>query len=267
NELLERLLKYEEKGNISPYILDKHNTNSNDSTNIKVLVDRTDDKIRNSEINRVSNNTKGDRGQGEGVEKSNYKSSYVGGENKKKILTVNHKEDEFNKEGLNKMKDYFKNILTVNNNVEGSKYYENIPSKNDEKMNENINSNMKDNNEEGKKTKIVIPEITFSESSLSNKNTLQKNVIVPTAGDDNLYLTEEKKRELRKKRFGAVSTDEALESRAKRFCIVTHKMEEENKKKRAERFGLNMGKLNDFETKKKRAERFGLLKEVSEKLC
>ncbi|KOB61671.1 hypothetical protein PFHG_03346 [Plasmodium falciparum HB3] len=62
-----------------------------------------------------------------------------------------------------------------------------------------------------------------------------------------------------------VNTDDALESRAKRFSIVTHKMEEENKRKRAERFGLNVVKMNDFEKKKKRAERFGLLQD-SEKL-
>ncbi|SOV76238.1 conserved Plasmodium protein, unknown function, partial [Plasmodium sp. gorilla clade G3] len=49
------------------------------------------------------------------------------------------------------------------------------------------------------------------------------------------------------------------------FSIVTHRMEEENKRKRAERFGLNVVKMNDFEKKKKRAERFGLLQD-SEKL-
>ncbi|EUR53760.1 hypothetical protein PFBG_06084, partial [Plasmodium falciparum 7G8] len=38
-------------------------------------------------------------------------------------------------------------------------------------------------------------------------------------------------------------------------------MEEENKRKRAERFGLNVVKMNDFEKKKKRAERFGLLQD------
>ncbi|SBT76320.1 SAP domain-containing protein, putative [Plasmodium ovale] len=260
NELLERLLKHEEKDNmisLTPYLLNKNN-NSNDSTasNIDVSEEKVEYKSTHPDINIEYSSTKED------LDKCNYKSSYIGGENKKKIITVNNKEDEFNKGELSKMKNYFKNILTVNATTEGSKYYEN-PKLNDEKKT-NENKNEKDSNEEEKKTKVVIPQITFSESSLSTKNTLQKN-IPSSSPEDNIYLTEEKKRELRKKRFGFVSTDEALESRAKRFCIVTQKMEEENKKKRAERFGLNLGKLNDVDTKRKRAERFGLTKE-SDKL-
>ncbi|CXI31709.1 conserved Plasmodium protein, unknown function [Plasmodium berghei] len=172
------------------------------------------------------------------------------GKNKKSI-SVNTK-DEYNKGGLNKMTNYFKNILGSNNTSnDGSKYYENNNSKNNMNGNEN-----KSNTDEEKK---VIPQITFSESKLSTQNTLQKNIISRT--EDNLHLTEEKKREIRRKRFGtdSVSTPAALESRAKRFCIVTKQMEEENKKKRAERFGLNVANLNDIEMKKKRAERFGVI--------
>ncbi|CDU17527.1 hypothetical protein YYC_02643 [Plasmodium yoelii 17X] len=173
------------------------------------------------------------------------------GKNKKNI-SVNTKE-EYNKGGLSKMTNYFKNILSSNNtSTDGSKYYENNNSKNNMNGNENKNNTY----EEKKK---VIPQITFSESNLSTQNTLQKNIISRT--EDNLHLSEEKKREMRRKRFGtdSVSTPAALESRAKRFCIVTKQMEEENKKKRAERFGLNGGNLNDIEMKKKRAERFGVI--------
>ncbi|SBT33775.1 conserved Plasmodium protein, unknown function [Plasmodium ovale wallikeri] len=241
NELLERLLKHEEKDNmisLTPYLLNKNN-NSNDSTasNIDVSEEKVEYKSTHPDINIEYSSTKED------LDKCNYKSSYIGGENKKKIITVNNKEDEFNKGELSKMKNYFKNILTVNATTEGSKYYENSKLNDEKKTNEN--KNKKDSNEEEKKTKVVIPQITFSESSLSTKNTLQKNI--PSSSP------------------GFVSTDEALESRAKRFCIVTQKMEEENKKKRAERFGLNLGKLNDVDTKRKRAERFGLTKE-SDKL-
>ncbi|CAD2093237.1 SAP domain-containing protein, putative [Plasmodium vinckei brucechwatti] len=173
-----------------------------------------------------------------------------GGKNKKKI-SVNTKE-EYSKGGLSKMTSYFKNILgSSNTSTDNSKYYENNNSKN------NANENKSGTDEEHKK--VVITQITFSESNLSPQNTLQKNIISRT--EDNLYLTEEKKREMRRKRFGTdcVSTPSALESRAKRFCIVTKQMEEENKRKRAERFGLNVGNLNNIEMKKKRAERFGAI--------
>ncbi|KJP88678.1 hypothetical protein AK88_01758 [Plasmodium fragile] len=269
NELLERLLNYEKENPhlvSSPYILDSgnHKGNSDQGTNLEASssTDAQGGNLNNSEqpVEKSQKDINQLEGGGSGEEENiNYKSSsspFIGSEKKKKILLVNNREDDFNTAGLGKMKNYLKNILSSNTKDEGSKY-----KKNEKKTDANKNTNQ--NNDDEKKTKMVIPKITFSESSLSTKNTLQKNIL--SSPEDNLYLTEEKKRELRKKRFGVVSKDDALESRAKRFCIVTHKMEEENKRKRAERFGLNKGKLNDSEMKRKRAERFGLIQD-SDKL-
>ncbi|GAW80189.1 hypothetical protein, conserved [Plasmodium gonderi] len=271
NELLERLINHEKDNpnSINQYILDSNKGNSEQGISYLEASSSTDVLVgnqNNSEINVVEPFEKENIEEGNIEEENNNymppsSPSYIGSQKKKKILSVNTREKEYNKPDIGKMKNYFKNILTSNVNVEESKYYGNDNSKSDDKTYANKNLNL--NNDEEKKTKIVIPKITFSETSLSTKNILEKNIISPP--EDNLYLTEEKKRELRKKRFGVVSTDDALESRAKRFCIVTQKMEEENKKKRAERFGLNKGKLNDFEMKKKRAERFGLVNE-SDKL-
>ncbi|GAB65700.1 hypothetical protein PCYB_072020, partial [Plasmodium cynomolgi strain B] len=263
NELLERLLNYEKENPhlvSSPYnLLDSgsNKENSDHGTNLEASssTDAQGSNPNNVEINvekseKDNNHIGGSNGGSNGgsaeEENISYKSSsspYIGSQ-KKKILSVNNREEDFKKTDLGKMKNYFKNILSSNANDEASKYY-----KNDEKV--DANKNVSQNNDEEKKTKMVIPKITFSESSLSTKNTLQKNILSPP--EDNLYLTEEKKRELRKKRFGVVSTDDVLESRAKRFCIVTQKMEEENKRKRAERFGLNKS-----DKLKARALRFGI---------
>eukprot|EP00366_Plasmodium_knowlesi_P000900 XP_002258397.1 hypothetical protein, conserved in Plasmodium species [Plasmodium knowlesi strain H] len=270
NELLERLLNYEKETPhlvSRPYLLDSGSNKGNNSdpgTNLEASSstdaqggnpNNSDPNVEKSEksINKIE-----EAGSDEG-ENINYKassSSYIGSQKKKKNISVNSREENFKKTDLGKMKNYFKNILSSNAKDEESKY-----NNNDDKV--NANKNVNQNNDEEKKTKMVIPKITFSETSLSTKNTLQKNIISPP--DDNLYLTEEKKRELRKKRFGVVSKDDVLESRAKRFCIVTQKMEKENRKKRAERFGLSTGKLNNSEMKRKRAERFGLVQE-SDKL-
>ncbi|ANQ07440.1 Uncharacterized protein PCOAH_00017960 [Plasmodium coatneyi] len=265
NELLERLLNYEKENPhlvSSPYILDSGSNKGNNSdqgTNLEASSstdaqggnpNSLEPNVEKSEKD-ISQIEEGGSDEGENI---NYKASsspYIGSQKKKKILSVNNREDDFNKTGLGKMKNYFKNILSSNAKDEGSNSNKNEKG--------DANKNGSQNNDE-KKTKMVIPKITFSETSLSTKNTLQKNILSPPE-DDNLYLTEEKKRELRKKRFGVVSKDDVLESRAKRFCIVTQKMEKENRKKRAERFGMNMGKLNNSEMKRKRAERFGLVQE------
>ncbi|EUD67948.1 hypothetical protein C922_01560 [Plasmodium inui San Antonio 1] len=285
NELLERLLNYEKENPhlvSSPYILNSGSTkgNSEQGTNLEASssTDAQGGNANNAEANvdkseKDNNHIEGGSHVGsEEEENINYKSSsspYIGSQKKKKVLSVNNREEDFKRADIGKMKNYFKNILTSNANDEGSKYH-----KNDEKA--DANENLSQNNDQDKKTKMVIPKITFSETSLSTKNTLQKNILsapgsqyrlarrgdsTKTSKQDNLYLTEEKKRELRKKRFGFVSKDEVLESRAKRFCIVTKKMEEENKRKRAERFGLKNDTLNDSQMKRKRAERFGLVQD------
>ncbi|CDO64185.1 conserved Plasmodium protein, unknown function [Plasmodium reichenowi] len=250
NELLERLLKHEEKDNInslsSSYILDNSNINNDDNKNNNF-----------SFQNNASNNSLKLQSSSNLIFEKKTVDSFgkVDDNNKKTIPSVNNKEDSNNKIGLNKMKNYIRNILTINSNSPNSTY-DKSKGTNDNKNNPN-----KDTNDQ--KSKIVIQEITFNDVSSSSQNTLQRNII--STDDNDSYLSEEKKRELRRKRFGVVNTDDALESRAKRFSIVTHKMEEENKRKRAERFGLNVIKMNDFEKKKKRAERFGLLQD-SEKL-
>ncbi|SOV14028.1 conserved Plasmodium protein, unknown function [Plasmodium sp. DRC-Itaito] len=250
NELLERLLKHEEKDNInslsSSYILDNSNINNDDNKNNNC-----------SFQNNASDNSLKLQTSSNSIFEKNTVDSFgnVDDNNKKKVCTVNNKEESNNKIGLNKMKNYIRNILTINSNSTNPAY-DNNKDNNDDKNNSNKDT-------QNQKNKTVIQEITFNDVSSSSQNTLQRNII--STDDNDSYLSEEKKRELRRKRFGVVNTDDALESRAKRFSIVTHKMEEENKRKRAERFGLNVAKMNDFEKKKKRAERFGLLQD-SEKL-
>ncbi|VWU49140.1 conserved protein, unknown function [Hepatocystis sp. ex Piliocolobus tephrosceles] len=258
NELLERLLKHEENSlnPVKSYAKDSNN-NSNNNTNNSL----SEKNISNKNINLKEKTEDSCTKEFEG----NHNINYIESEKKKNKISVNEK--EFNKSGLSRMKGLFKNILTSNSNTKDSKDYEQSGLKNDSTMrkNENMNNNqggrkyIENNNEEnGKKT--AIPVITFSKESICNQSILQTNTTI-----NNPYLTEEKKKEIRKKRFDFLSNDERLESRAKRFSIVTHKMEEEKKRKREERFGLNLGNLNDFEKKKQRAERFGIIKE-SDKL-
>lgn len=122
--------------------------------------------------------------------------------------------------------------------------------------------NRNNTNEENQRTigKVTIQPITFSEKDLSTSNNLENNTIIK---EKICELTEKEKRELRKKRFGEImSKNDAFESRAKRFKVVTNSTIEEEKKKRAERFGLPQNNINkDADIKKKRAERFGMTTE------
>ncbi|ETW58972.1 hypothetical protein PFMC_05160 [Plasmodium falciparum CAMP/Malaysia] len=164
NELLERLLKHEEKDNInslsSSYILDNSNINNDDNKNNNF-----------SFQNNASNNSLNLQSSSNLIFEKKTVDSFgkVDDNNKKTIPSVNNKEDSNNKIGLNKMKNYIRNILTINSNTPNSTYDKNNGT-NDHKNNPNKDSN-------DQKSKIVIQEITFNDVSSSSQNTLQRNII------------------------------------------------------------------------------------------
>lgn len=252
NELLERLMKHEEeekekaksKAVNSEFYINKSKTVTEDKN--KKNVEKKSNEVTSNK-NEKDNNNKNTKSHEEELLKSN----------KVEQSTVLKTKEDLNK-------DISKTLTTDLKNKSNTFSKQNIVYKNENsdnilqnKQGNKTEENNKSNNEKEEKTNI--PKITFSESSLSPKSKIERNIV--TIGGNN-NLTESEKRELRKKRFGIVTKDEILESRAKRFSIVTKKMEDENKRKRAERFGVNLSGLNDPETKKRRAERFGLFPEI-----
>lgn len=248
NELLERLMKHEEE--------EKAKTVNRE---FYISKNKTDTEERNKKnVEKKSNEVTPNKNEKENSNKNNklHEEELLKEKKVEQSPLLNTK--SFNKE-------ISKTLTNDQKNKSDTLSKKNVVYKNDssDDILQNKQGNKKEVNDKsnnGKEEKTTtIPKITFSESSLSPKNKIERNIV--TIGGNN-NLTESEKRELRKKRFGIVTKDEILESRARRFSIVTKKMEDENKRKRAERFGLNLSGLNDPETKKRRAERFGLFPEI-----
>lgn len=142
----------------------------------------------------------------------------------------------------------------------------------------------------------MINEVNVGSNGISlNENEVVINNSQSRSLEDIINLSEEQRREMRKKKFGIQTDEEKKLERARRFGISTPLLEEEKKRKRAERFGLpttgvngknnvktlsglskeledleadrrrlralRFGIVNEEEKLRKRAQRFGLISE------